>query len=200
MSDASQGSSLSPVLIALLRGVIYREDDARLWQQLMRYDGRVRDYVSLLGLELQLHEDEGFAFLQQREQQEDEPELPRLIPRRRLSYPVSLTLALLRRRLAEHDAMSGEERVVLETDEVVEMVRTFLSGGSTEARVVDRIQSTLRKIAELGFIRFLDRGQSRLEIKRILTAFVDAQWLSEFDQRLQEYAEYAERDAEESDE
>lgn len=200
MSDASQGSSLSPVLIALLRGVIYREDDARLWQQLMRYDGRVRDYVSLLGLELQLHEDEGFAFLQQREQQEDEPELPRLIPRRRLSYPVSLTLALLRRRLAEHDAMSGEERVILETDEVVEMVRTFLSGGSTEARVVDRIQSTLRKIAELGFIRFLDRGQSRLEIKRILTAFVDAQWLSEFDQRLQEYAEYAERDAEESDE
>lgn len=200
MSDASQGSSLSPVLIALLRGVIYREDDARLWQQLMRYDGRVRDYVSLLGLELQLHEDEGFAFLQQREQQEDEPELPRLIPRRRLSYPVSLTLALLRRRLAEHDAMSGEERVILETDEVVEMVRTFLSGGSTEARVVDRIQSTLRKIAEMGFIRFLDRGQLRLEIKRILTAFVDAQWLSEFDQRLQEYAEYAERDAEESDE
>ncbi|MFW6363364.1 MAG: DUF4194 domain-containing protein [Spirochaeta sp.] len=187
----SEHDAISPVLIALFKGVIYRENDTTTWQQLLRHEGRIQDYVSLLGLLLNVNEDEGFAFLRNRDAGEDETELPRLIPRRRLSYPVSLTLVLLRRRLADHDAVTGDERVILDTDEVIEMVRTFLPGGSTEARMVDRMTATLRRIADMGFIRFVDREGRKLEIKRILSAFVDAQWMNEFDQRLQEYAEHA---------
>jgi hypothetical protein len=40
---------------------------------------------------------------------------------------------------------------------------------------------------ELGFLRRL-RGQAEIfEVRRILKAFVDAQWLAELDQRLAEY-------------
>lgn len=43
------------------------------------------------------------------------------------------------------------------------------------------------KIAELGFIRRL-RGQGQMiEVRRIIKAFVDAQWLADFDERLAEY-------------
>ena len=52
---------------------------------------------------------------------------------------------------------------------------------------MDQIDSHLNKIIELGFVRRM-RGQTQLiEVHRILKAFVDAQWLSEFDQRLAAY-------------
>jgi hypothetical protein len=115
------------------------------------------------------------------------------VPRRQLSYPVSLTLALLRRRLADHDARSGEERLILDTSEVIEMVRTYLPSGTNEAKTADQIESAIRKILELGFIRYLGKDSGKIEVKRIIKAFVDAQWLKEFDERLSEYAEYGER-------
>ena len=184
-------NGLSVALVSLFKGVIHRDDDPQKWQLLQRFEARIRDHVNLLGLSLVIHDDEGFAFLQSREPEEDEPELPRLVPRRQLSYPVSLTLALLRRRLAEHDSFNPEPRLILDVDEVVEMVRTFLPEGTTEARTVDQVHSHLRRVKELGFIRFLSREENKIEVKRILKAFVDAQWLDEFDRRLEEYAEYA---------
>jgi hypothetical protein len=48
----------------------------------------------------------------------------------------------------------------------------------------------LNKIAELGFLRRLKpaAGQEAMfEVRRILKAFIDAQWLAEFDQRLDAY-------------
>lgn len=104
-----------------------------------------------------------------------------------LSYPVSLLLALLRKKLAEFDAGGGETRLILSRDEVVDIIRIFLLAGSNEVRQIDQVDATLNKIAELGFIRRL-RGQGQMiEVRRIIKAFIDAQWLADFDRRLAEY-------------
>ena len=68
----------------------------------------------MLGLELVLDEAEGYAFLRSRPESEDDgnSKLPRLVARRPLSFPVSLLLALLRKKLAEFDAGGGETRLV----------------------------------------------------------------------------------------
>jgi hypothetical protein len=150
---------------------------------------RVRDYVAVLNLELVLDEAEGYAFLRSRPEAEDgsTPRLPRLIARRPLSFPVSLLLALLRKKLAEFDASGGDTRLVLSRDEVAELMRVFLPEGSNEARLIDQIDAHLGKVIELGFLRRLktEPGQpTMVEVRRILKAFVDAQWLAEFDQRL----------------
>ena len=189
-SAAHAGNELSVVLIALFKGVIDRAEDESKWRLVERYEGRIQDYVSVLGLSLVVYREEGFAFLTSAERDEEESELPRLVPRRQLSYPVSLTLALLRKRLAEHDSFTGEDRLVLDTEDVVEMVRTFLPVGTNEAKATDQILSSLRRVADLGFIRFLSRDENKLEVKRIIKAFVDAQWLDEMDQKLAEYAEH----------
>ncbi len=187
--------NLSLVLIKLLKGVFYQEDDSKLWQQLLNLQAGVRDYVSVLGLELMLDEAEGHAWLRTRVQ-EDEPELPRLMARRQLSYPVSLLIALLRRKLAEVDTQGGELRVILDRQDIVDMLRTFLPENTNEAKLVDQIDGYLNRVAELGFVRRL-RGQSdKIEILRILKAYVDAQWLDEFDQRLNEYRAHLDPDAE----
>lgn len=180
---------LSSVVVPLLKGVLYREENPGLWGLLLNRQAGVRDYVAVLGLELMLDEAEGYAFLRSR-QDDDEDSLaagPRLVVRRQLSYPVSLLLALLRKKLAEFDAAGGDTRLILPRDEVVEMIRIFLPAGSNEVKLIDQIDAALNKIAELGFIRGL-RGQGQMiEVRRIIKAFVDAQWLADFNERLAEY-------------
>ncbi len=180
-------NSFSVVLITLLKGVVYADENVRLWQHLLSLQARIRDYVKEIGLELIVVEDEGFAWLQTLSSNENAPELPRLVMKRQLSYPVSLLIALLRRKLVEHDATSGEIRLILSRDEIVEMMRTFLSTGSNEARLVDQIDMYINKVIELGFVRRLRTENNNIEVRRLLKAFVDAQWLNDFDTRLQAY-------------
>lgn len=186
---ADSAVALSSVVVPLLKGVIYREEHPDLWSTVLGVQAGIRDYVAVLGLELILDEAEGYAFLRSRpESEEDGAKLiPRLVNRRQLSYPVSLLLALLRKKLAEFDAGGGDTRLILSRDEVVELIRIFLPAGSNEVKLIDQVDTTLNKIAELGFVRRL-RGQGQIiEVRRILKAFVDAQWLADFDERLVEY-------------
>lgn len=183
---------LSALVVPLLKGVIYRESDPALWNALLNLQGRVRDYVAVLGLELMLDEAEGYAFLRSRADDEDEAKAktPRLIARRPLSFPVSLLLALLRKKLAEFDASGSDTRQVISRSEAVELIRVFLPEGSNEARLIDQVDAHLNKIVELGFLRRLKTAagqEAMFEVRRILKAFIDAQWLAEFDQRLDAY-------------
>ena len=118
----------------LLKGVVYQESEPETWNALMTLQARVRDYVAVLGLELVLDESEGFAFLRSWPD-DNEIKIPRLIARRPLSFPVSLLLALLRKKLAEFDAGGGETRLVLSRDEIIEMVRVFLPESSNEVKL-----------------------------------------------------------------
>lgn len=182
-------NELSSVVVPLLKGVLYREDNPGLWDALVHLQASVRDYVAILGLELMFDEAEGYAFLRSRQSEDEDGQsaIPRLVARRQLSYPVSLLLVLLRKKLAEFDAGGGDTRLILSRDEVVELIRIFLPAGSNEVKLIDQVDGTLNKIAEMGFIRRL-RGQGQMiEVRRIIKAFVDAQWLADFDERLAEY-------------
>ena len=187
MTPQPTTANLSPVLIALMKGITSRDDDPALWQALLELQARVREYVAVLGLELILDEAEGYAYLKQRAAAEGEPELAKLVARRQLGYPVSLMLALLRKKLAEFDAGSGESRLILSAEQIADLVRLFLADTANEAKLMDRVDSDIKKIVELGFLRKLRGGEDRFEVRRILKSFVDAQWLSEFDRRLADY-------------
>ena len=183
-------SRLGPLLVRLLQGVLYQESDLALWQPLLELQARVRDYCLPIGLELILDEAEGYAYLRQRPDVDGEPPLGRLVQRRQLSYPVSLILVLLRKKLAEFDATGGETRLVLGREQISEQVRLFLPDTANEAKLLDRMDAHLNKVIELGFLRRLRGQEQQFEVRRIVKAFVDAQWLSQFEQRLAEYASH----------
>ena len=192
--NEENSKALSLVLIQLMKGILYATEHPRQWQQLLDLQGQVRDYVRILGLSLSLHEDEGFAWLETIKYDDPDEVLPKLVIKRQLSYPVSLLLALLRKKLVEHDSQSSEGRLIMARDDIVDMVRTFLPESTNEARVVDQIDSYINKVIELGFARRLKADKHRIEIRRIIQAFVNAQWLAEFDQRLQEYLQFSQAD------
>jgi len=187
-------AALSVIVISLLKNIIYREDDLNFWSDLQKLQIRVRDYVFVLGLELIVDESEGYAYLQSRTDLDDIEieKVLRLVPRRRLSFPVSLLLALLRKKLAEFDSSGSETRLILSRDEIVEMMRLFLPDSNNEIKLHKNIDTYLNKVIDLGFLyRLKTRSASRrddgFEVRRILKAFVDAQWLSEFDAQLATY-------------
>lgn len=200
-SENNHSPNLSILLVGLLKGVLYQESDPERWNQLLNLQSSVRDYASVLGLELILDEAEGYAFLRAHEQEKEDDETrspeanaPRLIARRPLSFPVSLLLALLRKKLAEFDASGGDTRLILSRDDIAELIRVFLPVSSNEAKLIDQLDRHINKVIELGFLRRLAQSSTsqppNYEVRRIIKAFVDAQWLAEFDHKLEQYQTY----------
>lgn len=185
---------LSLVLIPLLKDVVYRHEDEQRWNSLLQLQPLLRKQASLLNAELYVDEAEGYAFMRSRaepdlDEEDSGEELPRLVRRHSLSYPVSLLLALLRKKLAEYDAGKGRDEVmlgsqlVLSRDEILETMRVFLAESPNEAKLVDQLESNLAKIEDMKFVRRIKgsgvSGPPNYEVRRILKAFVDAQWLAE---------------------
>lgn len=201
----------SQLIISLLKGVMYRESEGKRWNQLLILQTRIKDYVSVLGLDLVIDEAEGYSFLRTRPQEDEnkanesddsdnsdnsgiggaQETLLRLVSRRQLSFRVSLLLALLRKRLAEFDAYGGDTRLILSRDEIMDLVRVFIRDSSDEAKLADQLDSNINKVIELGFLhRVSTRGSKKnhtFEVRRILKAFVDGQWLADFENKLKEY-------------
>ena len=186
MTALSESAELSPVVVALLKGVVYRDTAEAVWSQLLVLRSQAADFVAVLGLILVVDETEGYAYLRSRVDP-DLPDGPRLVARRSLSFHVSLLLALLRKKLAEFDAISAETRLILSREQIIEMMRVFLPHSSNETRLVTNVDSYLTKIVDLGFLRRMRGTDDQFEVRRIIKAFVDGQWLADFDARLREY-------------
>lgn len=185
----SNEHAVASAIIRLMQGVVYRESDEDTWLTLERAGAGVRDHFATIGVDVVIDDAEGYAYLRSRPDDDGGDEaLPRLVRRRALTYNVSLLLVLLRKRLVEFETTGADGRLVLAGDQIVEMLRVFQAESTNDARVVDHAETTIRKAAELGFLRQL-RGQRDLwEVRRILKAYVDAQTLSDFAAKLREYA------------
>jgi hypothetical protein len=184
----SNEHAIASAIIRLMQGVVYRESDEDTWLTLERVGAGVRDHFAAIGVDVVVDDAEGYAYLRSRPEEDGDEPLPRLVRRRAVTYNVSLLLVLLRKRLVEFETTGGDGRLVLTSDQIVEMLRLFQAESTNDARVVDQAETTIKKAAELGFLRQL-RGQSdHWEVRRILKAYVDAQTLSDFAAKLREYA------------
>ncbi len=180
--------AVATAIIELMRGVVYREQSEDTWATLDRHAGPVRDHFGAIGVDVVVDDTEGYAYLRTQEDDADAEPLPRLVRRRTLTYHVSLLLVLLRKRLVEFETTGSEGKLVVSREQVVEMLRVFLPDSTNEARVIDRVDTTLKQVADLGFLRPLRGQPDSWEVRRILKAYVDAQTLSDYAGKLREYA------------
>jgi hypothetical protein len=67
------------------------------------------------------------------------------------------------------------------------MIRVFLPATSNDARLMDKLDEHITKVAGLGFLRPVKNAEGSYEVRRILKAFIDGQWLADLDARLAEY-------------
>ncbi len=179
---------MGAAIIRLMRGVVYRETDEDSWLALQHQGAPIRDHFATIGLDVVVDDTEGYAYLRSVADNEEEQPLPRLVMRRSLTYNVSLLLVLLRKRLVEFETSGSEGKLVLGRDQIVTMLRLFLADSTNEARVIDTVDTTIRRAAELGFLRPLRGQPDHWEVRRILKAYVDAQTMSDFAAKLADYA------------
>lgn len=193
---------LSDVLVALLKGVIYRDEDRHgRWKTVLLRQSVISWYVEFLGLELMVDEAEGYAYLRNRARDDEDMKegdlpVPRLMPRHQLSYLASLLLALLRKELNEFDAREGETKLVLSVEQMLDRIRTFLPETTNEAGLRNHVTRAIDRIERLGFLRSMKNQENAYEVRRIIKAYVDAQWLADFDERLDEYRDFLKENGE----
>lgn len=175
-------------IIHLFKGVLYNHNEA-VWKTLLQYENNIRNYFSVVGLELIINESEGFAFLKQKHFTEETTlYFPKMVEKRQLSFPVSILAILLRKKLLEFDNKGNDSRLVLRKAEIVELLVSFLPNNtSNEKKIIDKIDTYISRLVELGFLRELKNEEAYYEVSRILIAYLPVEQLQLALDKLNEY-------------
>jgi len=180
-------------IILLLKGILYKKEHEREFFELINSIGVISDYLENIGLQVIIDESDGYAYIKNIEYEDEEEALPKLISSRELNFKVSLMCVLLREKIAEFEMQSDNEIAVVSKDELIEKMSLFIGNEFNEIKSKKEIEATLKKVEELGFLKKIKGRDDIYEIRAALKAFVDAQWLNEFDKRLKEYKDKIER-------
>jgi hypothetical protein len=184
----NQITPFAPAVIRLLQGPLYN-DDTTPWNALVQNYDQVRLYCAQIGLELQVYEEDGYAYLRQPEWEDDEGrtiELPRLTRRLPLSRDVSMLCVLLREQLLLFETGSmGGSACLLSREQIRELLLPALPERNNELLLQKRIDALIERVVELGFLRKVTRlEQDYFEVRRILKAKINADQLVELKERM----------------
>jgi hypothetical protein len=177
------------VKIRLLQDALY-SDDTELWTTLLRYRQQVENYFQEIGLQLVIHEEDGFAYLLQADQDEG-TRIPRLFRRDKLTRGVAVLGVILRERLLQFDEkVHDESRLIVGKDEIVQMVAPLFPESNDEIRADKRIETAINKAEEMGLLRKLPSGDGdRYEVRRIIKARFPVETLKALREQLQTHAD-----------
>ena len=176
--------------ILLLKGLFYKEDNERAFYELLNNSyGVISDYFENIGLEVRVDEGDGYAYLVNKVYEDEKDALPKLITQRELNYKTSLLCVLLRKKIADFEMQSDNERAIITKEDIVSSLVLFLDMKFNEVKLLREVDTTIKKVQELGFLKKIKTDDEAYEIKSSIKAFVDAFWLDEFDKKLQEYKE-----------
>lgn len=178
----------APSVLRLLQGPLY-SDDTSAWKNLEQYYEQVRLYCLQMGLELQFHEDDGYAYLRQPDWEDDEGRvisLPHLTRRLPLGREISLLCILLREQLLLFETSNpSSSACILSREQIHELLVPALPERTNELQVQRRIDGLIEKTIELGFLRKVTRlEQDFFEVRRLLKAKINADQLVEVKERM----------------
>jgi hypothetical protein len=177
------------VKVRLLQDAVY-SDDTEDWTTLLRYRGHIESYFHEIGLQLVIHEDDGFAYLSQAVQDEG-AEIPRLFRRDKLTKGAAIVGVVLRERLLQFDEnIHDESRLIVAKDEIIQMVAPFFPETNDEIRADKRIEAAIGKAEDLGLLRKLSGGDGddRYEVRRIIKARFPIETLKSLREQLETHA------------
>jgi hypothetical protein len=197
-----QPEPYAPALIRLLQGFVY-DDDKNVWELLLRYQQAIEDYFGRMGLSLYINEPDGFAYLTQPSDLEDDSGgvigLPRLTPRRALTYSVTLVLVVLREELNQFDSTNVDSvRLIIPKLRLIELLRPFYGQSNDDRQLLKQIQQDINQVAGMGFLKLIKQGnEESYQVRPVLKAKINSEQLElikaqiethEFDESLDDAA------------
>lgn len=179
----------SKAIVKLLKGIVEYNDPA--WNDILQYQADIQAYLGVIGLELIVKKDEGFAFV--RQAMLDDGKTINLATRRQLGFEISVILIVLRNMLYEFemnptDSQADEKYVT--TTQIKEEVEMFLPMGFNQVKFRQDLDSNISKVIDMGFlaeVKKLETDETLYRIHRIIKEKVTLDDLAEFKQKLKEY-------------
>ncbi len=176
------------VKVRLLQDAVYSEE-TELWTTLLRYQQHIENYFHEIGLELVVHEQDGFAYLKQTES-EDGSGLPRLFRRDKLTKGVAIVGVILREQLLHFDEkVHDETKLTIRKDDILQLAAPFFPETNDDIRADKRLEAAIHKAEELGLLRKLSgaEGDERYEVRRIVKARFPVETLKELRDQLKNH-------------
>jgi hypothetical protein len=174
----STNPELSVALATLLQGPVYAEDSPAVWASVSSLGSQLRDHLNALGMRLVVDTTEQYAYLRG---DDDLPDgMPRLVRRHALSYSTTVLLILLRQQLTSAEADADTQRLIVTTEQIVEMMRLYHPSGTSD----EKIATDIARLAELGYLKRMRSTEDTWEVRRIIKAIVTADWISEWGEKL----------------
>lgn len=179
----------SKAIVKLLKGIVEYNDPA--WNDILQYQADIQAYLGVIGLELIVKKDEGFAFVRQAIL--DDGKTINLATRRQLGFEISVILIVLRNMLYEFemnptDSQADEKYVT--TTQIKEEAEMFLPVGFNQVKFKQDLDSNISKVIDMGFlaeVKKLETDETLYRIHRIIKEKVTLDDLAEFKQKLKEY-------------
>jgi hypothetical protein len=182
----------APIIIKLLQGPLF-SDELTTWNLLLKHVGEVQTHFAQIGLEVRVHEEDGFAYLHQPPLEDDEGHMlsmPRLVRRDRLNYHTTLLCVLLREQLDQSESSDlDSSSCVLTKKQIQDLLLPFLPERTNEMTAYKRIDATIGHVVELGFLKRMTHlaDAEYFEVRRIIKARITAEQLLDIKEKLQRY-------------
>lgn len=178
----------SKAVVKLLKGVV--ENNDTIWSDILTYQTEIQDYISLMGLELILKKDEGFAFIKQRTI--DDAKTVNLVSRRQYGFELSVMLVVLRQMLEDFDSnptLSQATDKYVTAFEIKEETEMFLPSTYNKAKFEKELDNNIERLVYFGFLIApkSNNGETRYKIHRIIKEKVTLDDLLDFKKQLNDY-------------
>ena len=178
----------SKAVVKLLKGVV--ENNDTVWSDILTYQTEIQDYISLMGLELILKKDEGFAFIKQRTN--DDAKTVNLVSRRQYGFELSVMLVVLRQMLEDFDSnptLSQATDKYVTAEDIKEETEMFLPASYNKVKFEKELDNNIEKIIGFGFLVAPKNkeGEKRYRIHRIIKEKVTLDDLLDFKKQLNDY-------------
>jgi Domain of unknown function (DUF4194) len=181
----------APLLIKLLQSIVY-DDDKAVWNDILAFQQQIRAHFAVMGMELILNEQEGFAYLSQPDSIDGEAvEVPRLVRRMPISYEVTLLCVVLREALEEFDVKNTDARKLFMTNkDMKDRIELFFRERTDKVKLLERLDNYINTTVSLGFLKEIevrshDTQTKTYEVRRVLKSKINNEKLEEIRAKMQ---------------
>jgi hypothetical protein len=190
-SLSSNIKEYSVAIVRLLKGTVNSDD--KVWDDVLLYRKPIQEYVNVIGLELIIKENDGYAFLKQFPIDDDDNTIG-LVSRKQVGFETSVLLVVLRQILEDFETnpldYSGAEKFI-DNEELINQIELFLPEKYDKVGYLKKLEDYIKRIEKLGYIKRVDSDDlnTRYRIHKIIKEKVNIDALEEFKNKLNEYVE-----------
>ncbi len=180
----------SKAIVKLLKQPI--ENSMTLWNDVINYQVEIQEYLQIIGLELIVKKEEGFAYL--KELEDNEGNTLGVVSKRKIGFETSIILVILRQTLEEFDQNPNQFDVnekFISIQEIKDEIELFLPETYNKVKLMKDLEINIRKIVDLGYLKEISKDdfETNYQIHRIIKEKISLNQLQEFKNKLENYVE-----------